>query len=46
LKTPDLLFPFRTIPLNHPDGFKNDTYKIWNYELHEKKAPTFVVVES
>jgi len=46
LKTPELLFPFRTIPLNHPDGFKNDTYKVWNYELHEMKAPTFGVLRS
>ena len=41
LETPGLLFPFRTIPLNHTDGFKNISYKVWNYELHETKAPTF-----
>ncbi|AXT53805.1 hypothetical protein D1818_24385 [Aquimarina sp. BL5] len=41
LETPGLLFPFRSIPLNHPDGFKNNSYKVWNYRLHETKAPTF-----
>ncbi|MBE7661050.1 M23 family metallopeptidase [Tenacibaculum finnmarkense genomovar finnmarkense] len=36
-----LLFPFKTIPLNHPDGFKNDNYKKYNYTLEEDNAATF-----
>ncbi|WP_459212524.1 M23 family metallopeptidase [Aquimarina rhabdastrellae] len=36
-----LLFPFKSIPLNHPEGFKNDNYKPYDYTLHETKAPTF-----
>ncbi|MHA7059416.1 M23 family metallopeptidase [Aquimarina sp. M1] len=46
LKTPGLLFPFRTIPLNHPDGFKNNFYTPFNYTLREYKAPTFGVLRS
>ncbi|WP_055446352.1 M23 family metallopeptidase [Lacinutrix mariniflava] len=46
LETPRLLFPFQTIPLNHPDGFKNDNYIKYDYTLHEKKAPTFGVLRS
>ena len=46
LETPGLLFPFRTIPLNHPDGFKNNSYKSYDYTLHEAKAPTFGVLRS
>ncbi|MHA7059414.1 hypothetical protein ACWGOQ_0019460 [Aquimarina sp. M1] len=41
LETPGLLFPFRTMPLNHTDGFKNKDYKDWKYRLHETNAPTF-----
>ena len=46
LETPGLLFPFQSIPLNHPDGFKNDSYVIYDYTLKEKKAPTFGVLRS
>ena len=35
-----MLFPFKSIPLNHPDGFKNDQYKPYDYTLDEAKAPT------
>ena len=37
----DLIFPFRSIPLNHPDGFKNNSYKSYNYFDHETNATTF-----
>lgn len=36
-----LLFPFKSIPLNHKDGFKNDSYKSYEYSLTEKNAACF-----
>lgn len=42
LETPSLLFPFRTIPLNHPDGFKSDAYKPFDYTLHGQKHQLLV----
>jgi len=36
-----LLFPFKSIPLNHKDGFKNDSYKSYDYSLKEKNAACF-----
>lgn len=41
MKTPELLFSFRTIPLNHPDGFKTKAYKNFDYTLKEDNAATF-----
>ena len=41
-----LLFLFRSIPLNHPDGFKNEHYNEYNYKLCEHKASTFGVLRS
>ncbi|MDG1333814.1 MAG: peptidoglycan DD-metalloendopeptidase family protein [Crocinitomicaceae bacterium] len=36
-----LLFPFQSIPLNHPDGYKNDSYKSYDYTKTEKNAACF-----
>ncbi|WP_271783486.1 M23 family metallopeptidase [Aquimarina algiphila] len=41
LKHGGLLFPFKTMPLNHPDSLKNNSYTSWNYRLTEHKASTF-----
>ena len=36
-----LLFPFHTMPQNHPDSYKNIKYKYYDYTFHEKNAATF-----
>jgi len=41
-----LLFPFNSIPQNHPDNFKTKYYKPYNYRLTEHKASTFGVLRS
>ncbi|ATA67553.1 hypothetical protein CGC48_02250 [Capnocytophaga cynodegmi] len=43
-KKSELIFPFKKIPLNHPKGFKNNSYKVYDYTLNESKSPTFGVV--
>ncbi|MGY3793352.1 M23 family metallopeptidase [Aquimarina sp. 433] len=41
LKTPELLFPFRSIPQNYPGNYKTKRYKDYDYTMHEKNAATF-----
>ncbi len=36
-----MLFPFKSIPLNHPDKFKNDSYKRYDYNKKEDNAASF-----
>ena len=36
-----LIFPFHKLPLNHPEGFKNDKYTNYDYTLTEKNVATF-----
>ncbi len=36
-----LLFPFKSIPLNHPKGFKNKNYERYDYTENEDNATTF-----
>ncbi len=37
----DLLFPFKTMPLNHPDSLKNSSYASYDYTKNEANAATF-----
>src|SRR5690554_5452751 len=41
-----LAFPLKTIPLNHPRGFKNDAYKEYDYTNSAKRAAPFGKVRS
>lgn len=39
--TGDLLFPFKTMPLNHPDSLKNSAYGYYDYTKNQSNATTF-----
>ncbi|MFK8267020.1 M23 family metallopeptidase [Capnocytophaga cynodegmi] len=39
----ELIFPFKKIPLNHPKGFKNDSYKKYDYTKDNTWAAPFGV---
>ena len=44
LNTPivgSLLFPFKTMPFNHPESFKNRSYEYYDYTATETNATTF-----